>query len=911
MRVQYSGRVDFADMHVAFPYQVQPEINLVDFLHVLPTGQQKRIDKLHFDYNLRCAYPKPLLVPHHQYIKQEVIDGGLTVVDRNKAQNVDIYLPTFQWDTLTLKDESDNNVASNCTVQQHAERNMGFQYTTVHVKEAGDPYNTILRAGGKAFRREVTFADEQDLDAQGFIMFISQSLWTKSDPSKAEPGFWAVDWYVNGYLFRLWCGKGQTLQLQQMEWNGLPIRVINGNVKTGSSIASTWNDAMPDDLSKQIMVEVLVMNGRMSVNVNGAKNPIVLDLGFQATSSVVGTQINSLLLAQGDATDFPPTSYSTHPTFGAFPKYYVYAWQTGQPLMEGNYTRLRVANRLTLEENGEDALATDEGDISPVKKNWNVGILDPRITRIGVHMRYFSQASFSCHLLKFPYQCEFESAPKQLGFSPDISTPTYFTIYDGVSATTADSLEEHRPILMPDAKMVVEAQTTTESYSQYKLTVTTPPYNGDLYMSYMGQQYSDYAPCITRISTRIDGIAEEPVYAAQASATLGEGDCNYIREIVENIAFDPNALTIRHTCDILMDNWYGIGNLTNLYGITASGNIGTRVQLGYTVPDMGIWNRFYGYCDTYVFNRPSSNQATVTLRCVDMMQRLSETYIAAPPNFDGMNHYYAVSLVLQLAGFTKNQMAFKDYVPDDPFTHVEDIDPYPYFLPMGAGFRPWTPINRVLSALELLDMIRKVTGFLFFQNADGMIEYFEWIPDADASPKRVFTEVYTQDANNGLTEIYRLGAMSSTRNTKNVVSILGIDAESPNWDKSKLGGVRQDLDSISSPPGLQPRNYIGYKKPFIWIDSRFANRGFMERALERLYRFLRLPEYTITFDCWLQPDLYPLDVIHVNDSRSNSNNVPFYIMSMANKLSIHSGRIEQSSTITGRFLDAQALAEGV
>ena len=90
------------------------------------------------------------------------------------------------------------------------------------------------------------------------------------------------------------------------------------------------------------------------------------------------------------------------------------------------------------------------------------------------------------------------------------------------------------------------------------------------------------------------------------------------------------------------------------------------------------------------------------------------------------------------------------------------------------------------------------------------------------------------------------------------------------------------------------------------MDPRFANVPFSRKAALKLFAYMRQPNYTFTLKAHLQHDLYPLDVIYINDTKMGLGNIPFYIMSITNVLSVANapGPIEQYSMIQARFLDS-------
>src|SRR6185312_15064995 len=152
-----------------------------------------------------------------------------------------------------------------------------------------------------------------------------------------------------------------------------------------------------------------------------------------------------------------------------------------------------------------------------------------------------------------------------------------------------------------------------------------------------------------------------------------------------------------------------------------------------------------------------------------------------------------------------------------------------------------------------------------------------------------------------INEMFNLQLVNSTENTRNQVILVGIDAYGTDW--SPRVESREDEASVYTAPGDLPKaNHIGYKAAMAWVDTRFANPPFASRAADNTFAYLSLPEYTVNLATWLQPDLFPMDVIWVNDPKSNSLGVAFYIMSVTNVMSVLGSNIVLQTNIGGKFL---------
>jgi hypothetical protein len=530
----------------------------------------------------------------------------------------------------------------------------------------------------------------------------------------------------------------------------------------------------------------------------------------------------------------------------------------------------------------------------------------PTVTEVTVNAAYFSQFGWHLHPYKFACVATMTSAQKQLGFLPTS------LLYSVTSVVGGHNLADGAHYTEIGSTITVGTDGGLSATPQYDLMIENPPAT---LSPYAGTAYANKTAAISRVTLRTPSLSRVYPYTPQPVVP---------QEIVESISFDPSSLQIRHSLSITMDNFKGIDWLWQQYGIRGYGNQHIAFRCGWQHmqggPDGGIgWQHFYGYATSYQFSRGSGGAARLTMSCTDQMQQLEDVLIAAPADVDGFNHYSAMALYLMNAGITPLQMAFAHLVPTisgrtllsepggaiDPYG-VAPGDPTPggYTLPYGTGMHPWTPIDRTLPILALLQPIQKVTGYLLYVDAFGFFRYEPWIPPSAIGPKRTFTETATDgwgQPGGALTEMFDLTITSSTDSTRNQTILVGIDAFGPEW--APIVEKRRDEPSIFTAPGdLPPRNHISYPKSVIWTDARFANPQFASDSADRLHAMVRLPDYTANFSCWLQPDLFPMDVIYVDDWKSNSLGVPFYVLSVVNRMSVLGDNLTLRSQIGGKYL---------
>lgn len=505
------------------------------------------------------------------------------------------------------------------------------------------------------------------------------------------------------------------------------------------------------------------------------------------------------------------------------------------------------------------------------------------ITKVVVTATCFTQFGVEVHPLKFRTTGSLRSNPHALGFNPDASTPPHYYVA-GISGVKRLASGGTWAVAYPAGSNVTVTRSggATDAEQQYDLEIENAEEG-----TYNGISYARRTAVVTRVTIGVDGL-----WAAAATLPVAL----IPKRIHESTAFDLNSLTIRQQVSFDADNFRGQWR-------GQAGNIAVQLKLGYQQPLTALFPRFTGMCGKYTFSRPSSHRGLITFHAHDLMRLLEDQIVFAPPVMDGWNHYYAMAFLAQLAGISLSQMAFAALVPSDPYSAAPG-DPAPYFLPMGEGMRPWTPRNRESSVLALMDYIRKPTGFLLYFDAQGYLRYEKWIPPALSAQKRYFTEGQTTAGateGDGLTEYFNLTLCSDIEPVRNQILLLGINPWDPRW--SLILNKREDVASIYAAPGSEPKNYVGYKKPFVWVDSRFADATFASQAADRLYEMLRIPGLDVSFEAWAQPDVYPMDVIFVDCHKSGSEGVPFYVLSTDIYWDVDAdGRETCRSIIHGRFL---------
>jgi hypothetical protein len=522
---------------------------------------------------------------------------------------------------------------------------------------------------------------------------------------------------------------------------------------------------------------------------------------------------------------------------------------------------------------------------------------DPVLSELKITAGNFTYLSVSAHLTKWVRDAAMRSGPVNVGEPPAIQP--FYKITGVVASVLRLVLQDWQVDFPQGSRIVVDRPVPFNSINQqYDLYI----FNVDSGFVWQDTPYADLTAAVTRIGICVAGTW----YALGSSTPL----TLIPKEVQEDIVFDPNQLTVRHTLSFVLDNQHG-------QHASLQGDRAIQYQVGYVQPSVALQTRFVGVARSYEYERSSASQANVRWHCEDQMFQLQNSYLFSPPDFDGWNQYSVMAYLAQVAGIHASQMAFRFLVPAvDPFTGGETTlgdnwsglidphgyspaDPAPYFLPFGFGMRPWTPVDRSMPVLEIMNYVRQPAGFLLFFDALGYLHYEQWIPPTAAAIKKTFTESPTGSDGSNLSEVWNTSVRSSTEDVRNQVAVIGIDAIGISGGWNPIVVKLDDPDSWLNPSVI---NYIGYKAPFVWVDSRFANIPFAERAALALFRFMRIPEYAANFECYMQPTIFPMDTVALQEFKSGIWTLPLYVMAMQTTWTLLGGAMRFRSSLQTQFI---------
>jgi len=294
---------------------------------------------------------------------------------------------------------------------------------------------------------------------------------------------------------------------------------------------------------------------------------------------------------------------------------------------------------------------------------------------------------------------------------------------------------------------------------------------------------------------------------------------------------------------------------------------------------------FTGYGGTQVGMQGEAGSSFVTLSAADRRLQLQSPRWGLPW-MDGWNHFYAIGYLASLGGVAQDDLAFA--MPPGRFDNSHGPDGEPaYFLPIGPGGSVITRRSGQPLWSIMTDIAYSV-GYMLFFDVRGRLQYRKW--RMPAGVKRTFHESDWQSG--GLEGCWQLRVDKDMSKVRSDLIIIGVNAFSPTWDP--IVYAQRDQAVIDDP---NVYNHLGYPNPAVWIDSQFAQASYAEEASVEMYKDLRNPDLSVGLTTWLQPDIFPLDVISVSSYRHGTTGLRFLVMDVVHQVSIATA----STTLTGTF----------
>lgn len=847
------GAIAFGDIHTLLGYQRQPPFMTVDHMGGTFIDALSGTDSIRVDRIAGVAHAASVFVPFHQYLS-----SGGSVVDGNSFRSVRTDLPSVSW---VLSASTGSPI-----MQAFRDRTYGNEFISVHIDGSAN-LTSDVSATSATFTSSAWFPPggaSTSMAEQGFTIFFQRTRFGTVPAASEAPV--EITWEVAGETFKAAFSTAS------------PVKLYRGSEQIRADIAYQNQPAMAGgtpmgDIGGTQYLQVMVVGGRMQINAPGIGVPVVVHLNRIWKAEIEEASGTSATLPEGLGGSLPPTP---------FPAVY---WRSGQFPTAASRTSVnvtaRAGNVLTLSASG----ITDKDQIA---------VVEPRVNEVSIKFSKFTQASFSMHLARWAPSFSYTSVQNGMGIVPDVSTPFYYDVsLPGETKTNLASGDSFSPVDFPNHNITITDAPgiSGTELTQYILDCTSDG-TGDF--SVGGVNTARYTPAIERVLTRVDGMIDDIDTEGVAASTFNvvpTAISNVFSGWDETLTVNLQTMRISQTGTIWLNNQEGIAALAAATGVNGAGNVAVLLRWGWKhqfgmVGGEGVgwdgvstgpgWARLWGFADTYFYTSKLGVTHHVEVPLKSTITYADDTPILAPPNVDGWNHYFAMRWCINYMGVPDSMIGFLDKVPATPDTvSVDDPDaPEGYFLPVGVGSMPWTPISRQLMVGELMASIQALTGYILYVDAFGRWQYEPFLRPAGGTPKRVFRQSTPYDAKGGLTALWGLKTTISTMDVRTTIALVGIDAMSPTGPLAPIIYRKEDAAAIDSPVGSQPMNYVGRRKLFAMIDSRFASLKFTKDSGDRIYRIMRLPSIRVEFTCWGQPDLYPMDEIVVEDWRSGLTDFP-------------------------------------
>lgn len=322
---------------------------------------------------------------------------------------------------------------------------------------------------------------------------------------------------------------------------------------------------------------------------------------------------------------------------------------------------------------------------------------------------------------------------------------------------------------------------------------------------------------------------------------------------------------------------------------------------------------FTGYLTKRNYSRPAANQSIVSCQCEDVSKKLKEQFAVNLPFFDGWCVQAVVYYLCKQAGFqddeillyqnpqTGQKVRIRDILVGDPDTFTGGcFDGHINEDPPGVGSFPGSYLHMTLPLAALgveepnynfsfgtslwacLQRIREFSSFYLYANNYGNI--------VCGPPKAIirdtglqFKEVDTAQEYNEFTK--RLDIDFDTSDTRNMVYVQGLTflGNANAGGKDALG---QWVPHIHIKRKSNFPNDIGDHSYAPWIRYAFMRNPKWEfpsltaLAAEEMFRRLVKLKANSSFSAWGQPNLFPYDVITINEELNNetgANGLKFII----------------------------------
>lgn len=484
-------------------------------------------------------------------------------------------------------------------------------------------------------------------------------------------------------------------------------------------------------------------------------------------------------------------------------------------------------------------------------------------------------ASVQCHayILRFPSSISYRSSEIPIGF--------FSNMFSGITVDAAAVDDDGWTATLNEA-----ASEITGPIVIYELDITGPS-DG----TFKGTAYANnpYALRAVNLSWAKD------VYMPFTYSVYPQPE-----EVTVQHSFDIDSLQIASGASLRMNsnrweimpnwNWNWWGNWAMQSGQGAAEIALRRTASGGPSDTYGApYKVFTGYANTRTENYGSGGAASTIIYCEDRRRQLMSERFALPW-MDGWNVYFAMAYLAGLGGVDIWDLEFAPLVPLSPYDDMGDGEgARAYFLPVGASGSVLTRFSG-MKLWEIMSKIAYAIGFMLFFDVNGRLQFrkFRLAPGV----KRSFFE--SDRESGGLEGAWSATISKSMDAVRSDAIVVGIDAFAPRYDP--IVYKYTDEAVVYNPFAF---NHLGYRNAAVWMDSQFASAEFADVAASRMITFLRNPALEAAWTTWLQPDIFPLDVVMFQSYRLGVAWTRLMVTSIEHRKSIDG---PGQSTIRARYV---------
>lgn len=586
--------------------------------------------------------------------------------------------------------------------------------------------------------------------------------------------------------------------------------------------------------------------------VGAGDNEIIYSVAIVQGRAIVSREDPSGLPVPPKELQIAPVSGDVYAATWGKPDPEEYGSGTGDPYrtpseLKESYNTLEVrliGGRISFRINGQHPVIVFEEDRLDESS-------DPLWQIMQVRVRAIKYVRFACsaHPLKWTRTPVFVSQEIQIGF-----TSTNHTTEDIIPAGhVPDDWDVF--IYQPDSSL------------DGPIIYYCLQFEGPLDGTYRQQEYSD-----TVAAVRAVNIPYTPVVIGFTGAGRPASP-----EIVSvSHQFDINTLTVESQMSGHYQNNHPLVLPTGGLGTWAmwsrfTGQTGVTVDLARTnkAGNLGpIMRAFTGFYNTSSDTSGADGDSRTAINGLSRMIQTQNPRFALPW-MDGWNVFYAIAYFAQLGGIDLSQMAFSHLVPPTPFEDYGDEDGQPaYFLPVGSGGSYLTRFSGINLDVAMMKIAYSI-GYMLFPDVFGFLQFRKF-----RVPLGVKRDFYESDRASEISGFSGYGGLAGlegaqwARVSKDMSQVrsdaivVGVRAFAPKYDpivyKLTDEGVVFDQNAF---------NHLGYRNASVWMDSQFASESFALDAVTAMHAFTRMPGYSVNLQTWLQPDIFPLDVIRFQSFR--------------------------------------------